>query len=347
MTTRILPLFAGLIAALLLAPAAGRGESLLPRSGQKGCWNTAGAKVGCNGTRQDGDDGAGLKIRLVDGGNGTLGDANTRLVWEKLSRDASIHERNALYTWDQALAKIGTLNTPPCFANVCTWRLPNVKELQSIVDYEKTSPAFAKQFQKKCQPGCSVATCSCTPIPPAGSTGGFWTSTTNRSATSEAWQVVNATGAVASVAKSATGNVRAVAEPTCTKAILTVGLSYDVVGAQGAGVTTVIDYPGDLAAIPGLGSAPSVVERLTNLSGQSGIFSGGDQDVDGDGTDDRVSIGLVLGTAGIVPGPFAEAEFDCPAGDAPLVSDFACTLDASDENGNAIAGGCSTALRYE
>ena len=30
---------------------------------------------------------------------------------------------------------------------------------------------------------------------------------------------------------------------------------------------------------------------------------------------------------------FAEAAFDCPAGDAPLVSDFACTLDASDANG--------------
>jgi hypothetical protein len=336
-----------LIAALLLLPAAVRGESLLPRSGQKGCWNTAGAKVSCNGSRQDAADAAGLKIRLVDSGNGTLSDANTRLVWEKLSRDASIHDRNALSTWDQALAKIATLNTPPCFADVCTWRLPNVKELQSIVDYEQKSPVFPKQFNKKCQPGCTVATCSCTPIPPAGSTGGFWSSTTNRSVTSEAWQIVNATGAVASVAKTATGNVRAVAEPTCTKAILTVGIAYDTVSAQGAGVTTVIDYPADLAALPGFGSAPSVLDRLTNLSGQSGIFSGGDQDSDADGTDDRVSIGLVLGAAAIVPGPFAEAEFDCPAGDAPLVSDFACMLDASDANGDAISGSCSLGLRYE
>lgn len=339
MTTRIL-----LLSLALLVPVTGGAESLLPRSGQKGCWNTAGTKVGCNGTRQDGDDTAGNRIRLLDGGNGTLTDANTRLVWEKLSRDGGVHERNALSTWEQALAKIATLNTPPCFANVCTWRLPNVKELQSIVDYEQKFPAFPKQFNKKCQPGCSVATCSCTPAAPAGSTSGFWSSTTNRSATSEAWQVLNATGAVASVAKSATGNVRAVAEPTCTKAILTVRLAYD---DAAAGVTTVIDYPGDLAALPGLGSAPSVTERLTNLSGQSGIFSGGDQDGDADGTDDRVSIGLVLGSAGIVAGPFAEAAFDCPAGDAPLVSDFACTLDASDANGDAIPGSCSVGLRYE
>lgn len=342
MTTRIL-----LLIIALLLPATSRAESLLPRSGQKGCWNTAGTKVACTGTRQDGADTAGNRIRLLDGGNGTLTDANTRLVWEKLSRDGSIHERNAQYTWDQALAKIATLNTPPCFANVCSWRLPNAKELQSIVDYDKKSPAFPKQFNKKCQPGCTVATCSCTPPVPVGSTSGFWSSTTNRSATSQAWQVLNATGALASVAKSATGNVRAVAEPTCTKAVLSVRIAYGDAAAQGAGVTTVIDYPGDLASLPGLGSAPSVTERLTNLSGQSGIFSGGDQDSDSDGTDDRVSIGLVLGTAGIVPGPFAEAEFDCPAGDAPLVSDFACTLDASDADGGTIPGSCALGLRYE
>jgi hypothetical protein len=345
MTTRILLPTIALFLALF--PAAGHGESLLPRSGQKGCWNTAGAKVGCNGTRQDGADAAGHKIRLVDGGNGTLSDANTRLVWEKLSRDASIHDRNALYTWDQALAKIATLNTPPCFANVCTWRLPNVKELQSIVDYERRSPAFPKQFNKKCQPGCTVATCSCTPIPPAGSSGGFWTSTTNRSATGEAWQIVNATGAVASVAKTTTGNVRAVAEPTCAKAILTVNVDYDLAGASASGVTTTIDYPSDLAAIPGFGSAPSVIERLTNLTGQSGIFSGGDNDSNLDNVDDQLAIGLVLGTPAIAAGPFAEARFDCPAGDAPLVSDFGCALDASDDNGNSIPGSCSAGLRYE
>ena len=345
MTTRI-PLLT-LAFALSLVPAASRGESVLPRSGQKGCWNTAGAKVNCSGTRQDGADTAGFKIRLLDGGNGTLTDANTRLVWEKLSRDGGIHERNTLYTWDQALAKIATLNTPPCFANVCNWRLPNVKELQSIVDYERKQPAFAKQFLKKCQPGCTVATCSCTPIPPAGSTGGFWTSTTNRIATTEAFQVLNMTGAIAPVAKSATGNVRAVAEPTCTKAILTANVAYDTTGALGAGVTTVIDDPEDRASIPGFGSEESVKERLTNLTGQSGIFSGGDQDSNANGTDDRISIGLVLGSAAIAAGPFSEVEFDCPAGDAPLVSDFACTLDASDANGDPIAGSCAAGLRYE
>jgi hypothetical protein len=335
-----------LLAAALTLPATARAGSTLPKSGQKGCWNSAGAKVACAGSHQDGADPAGLKIKLIDGGNGTLTDVNTRLVWEKLSRDTSVHSRTNLYTWDQALAKITQLNTPPCFANLCTWRLPNVKELQSIVDYERKRPAFAKQFLKKCQPGCTVETCSCTPIPTAGSLGGFWSSTTNRTVTSQAWQVVHESGAIAGVAKTATGSVRAVAEPGCQKATLTVELDYDTAAAA-AGVTVILDYPTDLATIPGFGSEPSVIARLTNLTGQSGIFSGGDGDSNDDNIDDRLSIGLVLGTESIAAGPFASAKFDCIADDAPLVSDFACTLDASDENGNAVDGSCTLGLRYE
>jgi hypothetical protein len=109
----------------------------------------------------------------------------------------------------------------------------------------------------------------------------------------------------------------------------------------------VLDYPTDLTALPGFGSSQTVLDRLTNLTGQSGIFSGGDVDSDSDGTDDRLSVGLVLGSATIAAGAFADAKFDCTAGEAPLVSDFACTLDASDANGAPIAGSCSLGLRYE
>ena len=35
---------------------------------------------------------------------------------------------------------LATLNTPPCFAGHCDWRIPNVRELQSIVDYEILYP---------------------------------------------------------------------------------------------------------------------------------------------------------------------------------------------------------------
>jgi len=35
---------------------------------------------------------------------------------------------------------LATLNRAPCFTNHCDWRIPNVKELQSIVDYEIPFP---------------------------------------------------------------------------------------------------------------------------------------------------------------------------------------------------------------
>ena len=346
-TTRV-PLLIAALVHVLLATSVAYADSVLPKSGQKGCWGSAGTRVTCAGSGHDGDARAGRGLRLLDSGNGTIADGNTRLVWEKLSRDGGQHERNALFTWDQALAKIAQLNTPPCFASICSWRLPNVKELQTIVDFERKSPAFAKPFLKKCKPGCTVDACSCTPIPAPGSTAGFWSSTTNRSATTEAWQVTNATGATVSVAKTLTGHVRAVAEPECERAIATVRIAYTLAGAEGSGVTAVLDYPEMLAEVPGLGSDPTVIERVTNLSGRQGIFSAGDVDTDASGLDDRLSIGLIyLAQPGIVAGAFAEVEFDCPLGDAPLATDFACTLDASDLDGEPIAGTCSVALRYE
>lgn len=332
----------------LAVPALAAADSTLPKTGQKGCWSAAGPRVDCDGTGHDGDERAGLGITLRDAGNGTIADGNTRLVWEKLSRDGGLHERNTLFTWEQALAKIAQLNTAPCFAGICSWRLPNVKELQSIVDFERRSPAFAKAFLKKCQPGCTVEACSCTPIPAAGSLGGFWSSTTNRSVTSQAWQVQHATGATAAVAKSATGNVRAVAEPSCTKATVTVRVAYEQAGAEASGVTVAIDYPELLADVPGFGSDASVLARITNLTGRAGIFSAGDVDTDTSGLDDRLSVGLIfLGQPGIVAGEFAEIEYDCALGEAPLVSDFTCALDASDANGDPVAGGCTVAVRWE
>jgi hypothetical protein len=327
-------------------PTLATADSTLPKTGQKKCYSVAGNKVSCAGTHQDGSDRAGLPIDLRDSGNGTLTDANTRLVWEKLSRDGTVHDRDALYTWQDAVGKIGQLNTPPCFAGICTWRLPNVKELQSIVDYDRQRPALVKTFLKKCKAGCTVTSCSCTPVPAPGSLDGFWSSTTNRSAPTEAWQLVHATGASSSVAKGTTGSVRAVAEPVCSTATVRVSTSL-AAGASVLGVTTTIDYPQTLAAIPGSSNDPSVIARVTNLTGLGGIFSAGDNDSDGDSLDDRLVVGLVVSSGSVPAGPFADVKFDCSAGEAPLVSDFACSIDASDGNGDPVAGSCSVTIRYE
>ncbi|HPJ22050.1 MAG TPA: DUF1566 domain-containing protein [Clostridia bacterium] len=78
--------------------------------------------------------------QFVDNGDGTITDLATGLMW--LQSDDSL-TRN----WEEALNYCETLS----FAGYDDWRLPNAKELQSIVDYTKSpqtsnSPAIDDMF---------------------------------------------------------------------------------------------------------------------------------------------------------------------------------------------------------
>lgn len=154
------------------------------RTGQKKCWNVAGAIIPCAGTGQDGELRNGAKRGYADNGNGTITDEGTGLVWEKLNDGGGIHDVDASYTWANAFAKIATLNSPPCFAGHCDWRLPNVTELQSIVDYGRFGLSIAPVFQTPCIPGCGLASCSCTSTETY-----YWTSSTYVSYLDTAWIV--------------------------------------------------------------------------------------------------------------------------------------------------------------
>jgi len=111
-----------------------------PATGQTTCWNSAGQVISCTGTGQDGDIQAGATLSYTDNGDGTITDNNTKLVWEKEALDN-------LYTWDDAFAvHVAGLNAAN-FAGHNDWRLPNVKELLSIIDYQNRGPAVAPAFQ--------------------------------------------------------------------------------------------------------------------------------------------------------------------------------------------------------
>lgn len=97
--------------------------------------------------------------RFVDNGNGTITDNETGLQWEKKTTAVGSgsnyddpHDVDNVYSWSASgTAANGTvftefltkLNTPPCFADHCDWRLPSeegrwvpggLKELEGIVD---------------------------------------------------------------------------------------------------------------------------------------------------------------------------------------------------------------------
>lgn len=164
----------------------------IPATGQTTCYDSAGVDIPCAGTGQDGDVQMGRTLRYVDQGNGTIKDQNTELYWEKKSDDDSIHDKDNTYTWQEALDYAANLNhiceedeTISCetdadceavdgagdecgFAGKQDWRLSNVRELSTLVNFgvfsnsEEATPTVSDAFNTDCETGVSVLDGSCT-----------------------------------------------------------------------------------------------------------------------------------------------------------------------------------------
>ena len=114
----------------------------LPKTGQTTCYDETGNIIECTGTGQDGDIQAGVEWsspRFTDNGNGTVTDNLTGLVWLK---DASCFGE---MTWQDALDVVADFSTNPgnysCAdytANYTDWVLPNIVELESLVNAEES-----------------------------------------------------------------------------------------------------------------------------------------------------------------------------------------------------------------
>jgi hypothetical protein len=88
--------------------------------------------------------------RFIDNGDGTVTDVSTGLMWSKCdfgqqwsgnrcSNHAVLHE------WADALNAIRNSNVNAPYAGKNDWRMPNIKELVSIVEWSCTSPAINTQ----------------------------------------------------------------------------------------------------------------------------------------------------------------------------------------------------------
>ena len=69
---------------------------------------------------------------FTDNGNGTVTDNDTGLIWQQGNVN------NILGNWDYLIGYCEGLS----LAGQTDWRLPNIKELKSIIDYNLDSPAI-------------------------------------------------------------------------------------------------------------------------------------------------------------------------------------------------------------
>lgn len=105
-------------------------------------FNAAVPKTGQTTSYRTGDDGdlekgvAWPSPRFSDHDDGTVTDNRTGLIWVKAPH--SLTGNSEVQTWDNAIDFCNSLT----FAEQTDWRLPNVRELQSLVDFGRANPAL-------------------------------------------------------------------------------------------------------------------------------------------------------------------------------------------------------------
>jgi hypothetical protein len=182
---RILAVALALILIPLMAFAAGVIE--LPQTGQTKCYDTAGTEIACAGTGQDGEIRAGAiwpSPRFTNPNGTTPIDGNiildrlTGLEWPKDGGSPTVGTcTGGMRTWEQAIDYVACLNANNYLGHN-DWRLPNINELESLVNEPYTATWLNGLGFNNVQANY------------------YWSSTTSAASTGYAWGVSMWTGDV-------------------------------------------------------------------------------------------------------------------------------------------------------
>ncbi len=124
---------------------------------------------------------AALSANFNDNGDKTVTDNITGLTWQQ-------EDNNVTYTWENALSYCENLS----LAGQSDWRLPNIRELESIVDEAAYSPAIDTTYF------------------PNTNSSYYWSSTTSAYHNNYTWGVYFNNGVVGYYNKSDSGYVRCI-----------------------------------------------------------------------------------------------------------------------------------------
>jgi hypothetical protein len=125
----------------------------LPKTGQTKCYNETGDNITCTATGQDGQIQEGVACpnpRFTDYGDGAVTDNLTGLMWSKnanlmVTRDPAFDADDVVndgwVTWQHAFDYVTKLNSE-LYLDHNDWRLPNVNELESLIDAGMNNPAL-------------------------------------------------------------------------------------------------------------------------------------------------------------------------------------------------------------
>ncbi len=124
----------------------------LPKTGQTTCYDNSGAVMSCTNTGQDGDLQKGVdwpNPRFAANGDTSITDNLTGLAWAPHGNLMSMRDphwekqgpaSDGSVTWQHALDYVAKLNAEKYLGHN-DWRLPNIKELESLVNYAQPNTA--------------------------------------------------------------------------------------------------------------------------------------------------------------------------------------------------------------